>query len=93
MKLVDDKVDMPFNAKDATETENHAIQTRIRRLSCKLHDDVTPYYMSFILIGYYHYFFFNPIRLGLFNRSPGLLGLEGSEAQMPKIKVTISRLK
>ena len=33
---------------------------------------------------------FNPIRPGLSSRSPGP---EGSEAQMPKIKVTINRLK
>ena len=34
---------------------------------------------------------FNPIRPGLFSRSPGPGG--GSEAQMPKIKVNINQLK
>ena len=34
---------------------------------------------------------FNPIRPGLFSRSPG--PGRGSEAQMPKIKVNINQLK
>ena len=39
---------------------------------------------------------FNPIRLGLFSRSPGPRGVgggRGSEAQTPKIKVNINQLK
>ena len=36
---------------------------------------------------------FNPIRPGLFSRSPGPGRGGGSEAQMPKIKVNINRLK
>ena len=35
----------------------------------------------------------NPIRPGLFSRSPGPGGGGGSEAQMPKIKVNINQLK
>ena len=37
--------------------------------------------------------FNNPMRTGLFNRSPGPGVTGGSEARMPKIKVTINRFK
>ena len=49
---------------------------------------------SWSLLGHHEMNSINPIRPGLFSRSPGPIeGGGGSEAQMPKIKVNINRFK